>query len=179
VKSGTVHANTFSVAHAPNLTPRHPLTVGHYDEGLGGHREGATKTPPLFLIGAGFNADAAHEAGPVYSPYDGRDPIDCGYPLLADAARLCFGLAEVPRGKSIEDLFQKALGRGDYSPLEKLAEQLMKADHWLAWQLVSSQERNCYHEFFERFAGTHVLTFNGSHRVYNRGWPGCENRYPG
>jgi len=114
--------------------------------------------PPLCLVGAGFNADAAHEAG--YSPYGRKEPIDCGYPLLADALRLCFGMTHAPRKKSIEELFEEARERRDNSPLEKLAGQLMKADYRLAWQLVSSQERHCYGRFFERFQGSHFLTFN-------------------
>jgi len=57
----------------------------------------------LFLIGAGFNVDAARESCPVYgnSMYVGRYQMDCGYPLVSDVARLCFGLAQVPTGKSI------------------------------------------------------------------------------
>jgi len=41
-------------------------------------------TQPLFLIGAGFNADAAQEVGPVHgtSIYIGGYQIDCGYPLV-------------------------------------------------------------------------------------------------
>jgi len=66
----------------------------------------------------------------------------------------------VPRGKSIEDLLQEALGRGDYSPLQTLAERLMRADYYLAPRLGSAEESNCCRQFFETFAGSHFLTFN-------------------
>jgi hypothetical protein len=119
-------------------------------------------TRTLFLIGAGFNADAACEAGPVYgtSIYIGRHQIDCGYPLAADTARLCFGLAEVPSDKSIEDLFSEALEHDDYSPVEKLAQRLMQADYYLATRLACSEASNCYLAFLNRFAETQFLTFN-------------------
>jgi hypothetical protein len=35
----------------------------------------------------------------------GRYQIECGYPLVGDTLRLCFGLDVPPAGKSIEDLF--------------------------------------------------------------------------
>lgn len=115
---------------------------------------------PVFLLGAGFNLDARDEAGtiPVDSPY-GPDQIDAEYPLVADTARLCFGLTKVPPGKSIEDLFSDAAGRNDYCPLKKLAECFRKADYYLAIRLAGEQS-NCYHKFFRGFAGSNFLTFN-------------------
>lgn len=106
----------------------------------------------LFLIGAGFNVDAATEAGPIYG--------DCSYPLILDTARLCFDLSAVPTGRSLEDLFSEALARGDYSPVEKLADSLMKADYYLAHRLALSDKPNCYRTFFEMAVGSHFLTFN-------------------
>ena len=119
-------------------------------------------TQPLFLVGAGFNADASHEAGTISgnSICIGTHKIDCGYPLVSDAARLCFGLAEVPKDKSIEDLFSESLERGDDSPVQNLAYLLMKADYYLAFRLASAEAPNCYKDFFEEFAETHFLTFN-------------------
>jgi hypothetical protein len=116
----------------------------------------------LFLIGAGFNVDAARESCPVYgnSMYVGRYQMDCGYPLVSDVARLCFGLAQVPTGKSIEGLFSEYLDREDYAPLEKLVERLMEADFRLATKLASSDTSNCYRKFFDRFKGANFLTFN-------------------
>lgn len=117
---------------------------------------------PLFLLGAGFNADAAGEAGPLHgnSIYVGRYVLDCSYPLVAATARLCFGLDEPPADRSIEEMFRDALERRDYGPLEKLSNRLMEADYRLAWRLSSPGETNCYQRFFETFAGSSFITFN-------------------
>jgi len=103
-----------------------------------------------------------HEAGPVYgnSIYDGQYQIDCGYPLVADALRLCFGLDELPTGKSVEDLFFDVLRSGDYNPIEKLVSRLMEADYRLAQKLACSATSNSYREFFEKFGDARFLTFN-------------------
>ncbi len=105
-----------------------------------------------FILGAGFNADAAAEAG--------RQPHDSGYPLVGDMLRLCFGLPEVPSGKSIEDLFSEALERRDYGPITKLADRLRSADYYIANALVRAERPNCYQRFFQRFQDSHFLTFN-------------------
>lgn len=113
----------------------------------------------LFLLGAGFNADAKSEAGVISAnSFYGGYPIDCSYPLVAETSRLCFGLSDIPPGKSIEDLFAEASERDDLKPMEKLSSRLMEADHYLAMRLSSS--RNCYSHFFETFADAHFLTFN-------------------
>jgi hypothetical protein len=116
----------------------------------------------LVLIGAGFNADAACEVGPVYgnSIYAGRYRIECGYPLVADTARLCFGLKEAPSDKSIETLFSEHLTHGDYEPVKALADRLMEADYRLASHLATAGSPNCYRDFFQAFAGANFLTFN-------------------
>ena len=59
-------------------------------------------TEPLFLLGAGFNADAKSEVGPVFgeSIYIGWHEVECGYPLLADLWRICFGLDNPPADAS-------------------------------------------------------------------------------
>ncbi len=119
-------------------------------------------TQPLFLFGAGFNADAYREAGPIYgtSLYVGRHRIEAGYPFGAETARLCFGLPTVPSGKSAEDLFAEALQRNNPAPLEKLADRLSHADYHLAHGLASATTSNCYRKFFEKFADADFLTFN-------------------
>jgi hypothetical protein len=116
----------------------------------------------LFLLGAGFNIDATREAGPVYgtSIHVGRYQIDCGYPLVADVLKLCFGLEQLPSGKSIEDLFSEALQAGNYEPMGKLVDRLMEADYRIAQKLVSPESSNSYKEFFEKFKGAQFLTFN-------------------
>jgi hypothetical protein len=116
----------------------------------------------LFLLGAGFNIDATREAGPVYgnSIHVGHYQIDCGYPLVADVLKLCFGLEKLPTGKSVEDLFSEALQAGNYKPMEKLVDRLMEADYRIAQKLVSPESSNPYREFFEHFKGAQFLTFN-------------------
>lgn len=115
----------------------------------------------LFLLGAGFNADAKSETGIALgnSCYHGTYSIDCGYPLIAETARLCFDLAEAPQDKSIEDLFAEALERHNFKPMDNLSEQLMEADYRLATRLCTAG-RNCYKDFFEKFVDAHFLTFN-------------------
>ena len=115
-----------------------------------------------FLLGAGFNADAADQAGALYgnSIYLGRYQIDCGYPLVGDTLRMCFGLDRIPSGKSVEDLFSNALSHGDPHPLQKLADRLMEADSRVATTLAWNNESNCYLKFFQAFATNSFLTFN-------------------
>lgn len=113
----------------------------------------STDTEPLFLLGAGFNADAKIESGAI----DG-----VAYPLAGDLARICFGLSSLSEGQSIEDLFHEAQKRDDRDPVRRLADFLMKADYDLLERLLPcfGAERNCYSRFFERFVGSQYLTFN-------------------
>ena len=116
----------------------------------------------LFLLGAGFNIDATSEAGPVYgnSINAGRYEIDCGYPLVPDLLRLCFGLQELPAGNSIENLFGEALEANNYKPMEVLVDRLMEADYRIAQKLATSEYSNSYREFFKTFNDANFLTFN-------------------
>jgi len=107
---------------------------------------------PTFIIGAGFNADAAGEAG--------RQQPDSGYPLVGDTLRLCFDLPGIPEAKSIEDLFSDALERREYEPIRKLAECLRFADHYVARALAIAERVNCYQRFFRAFPDSSFLTFN-------------------
>jgi hypothetical protein len=104
----------------------------------------------LLLIGAGFNVDAAREVG----------LIDCGYPLVANVACLCFGLDQAPTNRSIEELFSEAAETGNHDPLRRLSERLMEADCRLAYSLSSSDAANCYRDFFQAFDGANFITFN-------------------
>jgi hypothetical protein len=117
---------------------------------------------PTFILGAGFNVDATAEAGPIFGEalYMGRYQIECGYRLVGDTLRLCFGLDVPPAGKSIEDLFADILARGNYGPLVKLADRLREADFSIASRLASGERLNCYRHFFDVFARSHFLTFN-------------------
>ena len=123
-----------------------------------------TSKTPAFLLGAGFNADAKVQVGPVYgeSIYIGKHEIQCAYPLLGDLAQLCFGLPSPPADKSIEELFHESLETQQFEPLSLLAHALMKADYYLAPRLLPTPgvPSHCYSRFFERFAGAQFLTFN-------------------
>lgn len=116
----------------------------------------------LFLLGAGFDIDATREAGAFYgdSIYIGRHQIDCSYPMIADVWKLCFGLDNSPEGKSVEDLFDEALRKGDYKPLETLVDRLMGADYYIAHRLATAEKSNSYQGFFAHFDDGHFLTFN-------------------
>lgn len=107
---------------------------------------------PTFILGAGFNVDAAGEAG--------RQQHDSGYPLVGDMLRLCFDLPGSPEGKSIEDLFSDALERRDYGPITKLADRLRSADYYVANALARAERVNCYQRFFRAFPDSNFLTFN-------------------
>ncbi len=113
----------------------------------------------LFLLGAGFNIDANHEAGPITNSYDGS-AIPCGYPLVSAVLKLSFGLDEAPEGKSVEDLFAGALGVRDFKPMEALVDRLMEADYYVAWKLSTTENRNSYQKFFDHFKEATFLTFN-------------------
>jgi hypothetical protein len=113
----------------------------------------------LFLLGAGFNIDANSEARPVINGYD-HAPIGCGYPLVVDVLKLCFGLDAMPAGKSVELLFSDALRQNDYKPMEKLVDRLMEADYYIAHKLATSKEANSYQQFLETFNGANFLTYN-------------------
>ena len=117
---------------------------------------------PVFIIGAGFNVDAVREAGPIFgdSIYIGRHQIRCGYPVVGDLARLCFGLESPPVDRSIEDLFQEAAERRDREPVRRLANELSKADYYLSHALIFENEGNSYAAFFRQFHRSHFLSFN-------------------
>ncbi|HAX41342.1 MAG TPA: SIR2 family protein [Bryobacteraceae bacterium] len=113
---------------------------------------------PAFILGAGFNIDANAEtgAGP------GVSKKHCGYPLVQETLDLCFGLTELPPGKSVEDLFAEELARLNYRPVEALVDRLFSADDQIARPLSDPGVASCYSKFFESefFATSHFLTFN-------------------
>lgn len=110
---------------------------------------------PLFIIGAGFNADANTEADPLQI----KDPAY--YPLLPDIAKRCFEITELSSDQSIEQLFEETIEIGNWEPLEKLCEDIMRADYYVASQLFPKPNRkNSYLTFLERFPGSSFLTFN-------------------
>jgi hypothetical protein len=109
---------------------------------------------PLFLFGAGFNADASKEAG---SGEKYRNKV--AYPLAADIVSSCADLVSSSDGESPEQMFARALKHSPV-PLENLAERLYNADHCVALELASGERPNCYQKFFDTFTGSHFLTFN-------------------
>ncbi len=109
----------------------------------------STDSGPIFLLGAGFNADVKAESHSI----DG-----VAYPLAGDLARICFpSLTEV---QSVEDLFNDAQKNDNREPIRRLADCLMKADYDFVDRILPGAKRNCYSRFFERFAGSQYLTFN-------------------
>ena len=104
------------------------------------------------MLGAGFDIDATREASPIHG--------NCSYPLIADVLKLCFGLDELPVGKSVEDLFAETLQAGDYKPIQLLVDRVMEADYRIGQKLATSTSSSSYREFFNRFTEAQFLTFN-------------------
>ena len=82
--------------------------------------------PVLFLLGAGFNVDAASEAG---NPIGTQAPIE--YPVVSDLLKKCFHRDSIPAKKSIEDLFQDCIDEGNREPINILYDTLMEADYYI------------------------------------------------
>lgn len=78
---------------------------------------------PVFLLGAGFNADVSIEISSIE---------EHRYPLTADLAEKCFGICSLPESKSIEGLFHEAVLQKNFAPIETLYKLLMESDYYLA-----------------------------------------------
>jgi hypothetical protein len=115
--------------------------------------------PLVFLLGAGFSRDAASEAEHPMAPSNKRP---AQYPLVNDLLDRCFGKDILPPGKSVEDLFQDCIGRGDWKPLDALREVLMEADYSITPHLKrgGSHDNNVYLRFLRDFPAAPLLTFN-------------------
>lgn len=120
--------------------------------------------PPVFLLGAGFNRDAKRHAGTIigHSIYCGEYEIECGYPLVADLARICFGRDSLNETETIEELFAAASQEKNFEPLRRLYDTLMEADYRIVPRLLPGRPKlsNPYATFFDQFQGCHFLTFN-------------------
>ena len=105
-----------------------------------------------FLVGAGFNADAAAVAG----------VSECGYPLLPDLANRCFGLSDHVKVDDIESRFAQAVLERNAGPLEQLAEIMFEADNVIGSTLGQQKDSpsNVYARFFRDFPSEAILTFN-------------------
>ena len=106
---------------------------------------------PLFLIGAGFNADAGAEVGSSESHR---------YPLLSNLSSLFPDFD--PTHHSIEDCFSEAIQAHNRKPQEALCDWLMGADFYVASQLRAGEQRvdNAYLAFLNHFLNASFLTFN-------------------
>lgn len=118
--------------------------------------------PIVFLLGAGFNCDAASEAGKTEAdklPSTGRS---FRYPLVKELLKICFNLDELPQNKSVEDLFQENIDNGNRQPHRKLCELLMELDYYITPHLRrgGSHESNAYTRFLGKFRESPLLTFN-------------------
>lgn len=113
----------------------------------------SSDTPLAFLLGAGFSVDASSEVGSLAT---------ARYPLVSDLTQKCFGHAELPTGKSIEDLFQEAIDVRDKAPLDTLYELIMEADYYLTPHLSpgGARENNVYLRMLQDFRSAPLLTFN-------------------
>jgi hypothetical protein len=132
-----------------------PYTLAYY----AGHSDFATTrryVHPDMETGRAAMERVFHEV----SPYVGQYRVNCAYPLVRDTLRECFDLTALRAGKSIEDLFADAIAEGNYDPLEKLANRLRKADHYIANRIAGHEKRSSYRKFFEAFARSSFLTFN-------------------
>jgi hypothetical protein len=116
----------------------------------------------VFLLGAGFNCDAAAEAGKTKTDVLASTGRLARYPLVGDLLDPCFGRKDLPSDKSVENLFQDCIDSGDRKPLEALYEWLMELDYYIAPHLKrgGSHGDNAYAKFLGKFQASPLLTFN-------------------
>lgn len=122
----------------------------------------STNAPIVFLLGAGFNCDAAAEAGKTQTDVLSSTGHLARYPLVGDLLEPCFGRKDLPSDKSVENLFQDCIDSGDRNPLDALYEWLMELDNYIAPHLKrgSSHGNNAYTKFLGKFPSSPLLTFN-------------------
>jgi hypothetical protein len=115
----------------------------------------------VFILGAGFGADAGAEVGPirVLLSTNGSYDFECRYPLVRDLAEVCFPGEHCP---SLEQRLHRAMAAGDLEPLRRLCERMMKTDWDLVPRLIgaSGSGDSSYRRFFERFEEADFVTFN-------------------
>lgn len=119
---------------------------------------------PFFILGAGFGADAGALVGPIEaeSIYIGKYRFECAYPLVRDLPNICFpGAAPAVTVAEVEHRLAAAIRAGDRGPVERLCDELSKADHYLAPPLVGWPTRpNPYSRFFSDFSASSFATYN-------------------
>jgi hypothetical protein len=122
--------------------------------------------PIVFILGAGFNIDAASEAG-----YQKPLPVSerpARYPLVSDLLTICFNLEKLPYNiKSIEELFQECINRGEIEPLNNLYDFLMELDYYVIYESITphlelggKHYNNAYIRFLRDFKKSPLITFN-------------------
>jgi hypothetical protein len=118
--------------------------------------------PTVFLLGAGFNCDAAAAAGKSKTDVLDSSGHIARYPLVGDLLEPCFGLEDLPPNKSVEDIFQDSIESGNRKPLETLYKWLMELDYYIVPHLKrgGSHEDNAYTKFLGKFRKSPLLTFN-------------------
>ncbi len=116
-----------------------------------------SSSTPLFLLGAGFGANARALAGSIRE-YE----IQCAYPLLRDLPRICFPDSDPPLPPDqVESRLAAALDTKKRKPVDLLCQELMKADYYLATRLVSAiAAPNPYSRLFADFPSSSFLTYN-------------------
>lgn len=120
----------------------------------------------IFILGAGFNFDAASEAG-YRKPLPVSEELAC-YPLAPDLLTICFDMEKLPNNiKSIEELFQDSINRGDLELLTKLYNYLMELDYCIAYESITPHLKpgakhynNVYVKFLRDFKESPLITFN-------------------
>jgi len=115
----------------------------------------------IFLLGAGFNVDAASEAG-YQKPLPVSEELAC-YPLVSDLLKICFDIEKLPYNfNSIEELFQDSINRGDLEPRNKLYNYLMELDYYITPHLKcgGNHYNNTYVRFLQGFPKSPLITFN-------------------
>ena len=63
-------------------------------------------------------------------------------------------------GQSVEELLAEAQEARQWEPLDRLAQEIMRADYYLVEELTAEGAKNCYATFFDRFETSQFLTFN-------------------
>jgi hypothetical protein len=110
---------------------------------------------PLFLIGAGFNADAAKAA----CSFGHCSPGYC-YPTLCELPSL-FPECNFQH-HSIEECFAEAIKENNRKPLERMCDLLIEADYYVASRLQAGEQevKNAYLAFLNHYRDSSFLTFN-------------------
>jgi hypothetical protein len=119
---------------------------------------------PIFLLGAGFGAEAQSLAGPILRKnlLGQENEIQCGYPLVKDLPAICFPDAQPAIAPGlVEQRLADSIAVGKRAPVDRLLERLKIADYYLAPKLVGRTSiENQYRTFFSEFSESVFINFN-------------------